>query len=171
MTTLVDIKRIAKEDLTPFLKERGFKMYKSMAYLRQLEDGISHRIFFTLNYGENLSVDYFCECPEMPYLPHRPFPQGSCGMVSGGLNKNWACEAGAPGACWKAGTPESAQQAMGEITTLIKDRLLPYFERMQTRLDLALEAPVYYSRSYWRPVFGDLMDEVNRIRGRDQSRP
>lgn len=92
-------------------------------------------------------------------------------MVSGGLNKNWDCEAGAPGVCWKVGTPGTGLQAMGEISTLIKDRLLPYFERMQTRLDLALEAPVYYSRSYWRPVFGYLMYEVNRIRGCDPSRP
>ena len=92
-------------------------------------------------------------------------------MVGGGLTAEGECGAGSPRDCWKAGTPESAQQAMGEITTLIKDRLLPYFERMQTRLDLALEAPVYYSRSHWRPVFGDLMDEVNHIRGSDQSRP
>lgn len=36
MTTLVDIKRIAKVDLPPFLKAQGLKVYKSMAYLRQL---------------------------------------------------------------------------------------------------------------------------------------
>lgn len=48
MTTLVDIKRIAKEELTPFLKERGFKMYKSMAYLRQLKNGIPPPVYSLL---------------------------------------------------------------------------------------------------------------------------
>ena len=60
MTTLVDIKRIAKEDLLPCLNSQGLIIYKSMACLRQLDGGICHPIFFTLHYGENLSVGYFC---------------------------------------------------------------------------------------------------------------
>lgn len=135
MTTLAQLKKIAKDDLTPFMKSQGFSLVNTFGYLKEGPEDIYYLIYPDISYGENLKVTAACHTAEMQQLIGTKFPKFVSRLVAGEL------EPGEPiayenGYIWKVETEEQAKQAVSEIKSCIIDSALPFFESMTSRQKL-----------------------------------
>lgn len=132
MTTLAQLKKIAKGDLTPFMKGKGFDLVNTFGYLKEGPEGIYYMIYPVISYGENLKITIACHTDEMQELIATPFPKFVSSLVAGEL------EPGEPiayenGHIWKVDTEDKAIEALVEIKKCIDDSALPFFESISDR--------------------------------------
>jgi len=133
--TLARLKKLAKDDLIPFLKEKGFRIVNTLTFLKEGPEEIYYVIYPELSYGENLSVLVVFHTAEMQELIGDEFPSYIAKLVGGEL------EPGEPidhsnGYIWKVGTEEQAKQALKEIRSCIEESALPFFESITDRQKL-----------------------------------
>ncbi len=133
--TLGRLKKLAKDDLIPFLQEKGFRIVNTLTFLKEGPEEIYYVIYPELSYGENLKVWVVCHTAEMQELIGDEFPSYIAKLVGGKL------EPGEPvyptnGYIWEVGTEEQAKQALKEIRSCIEESALPFFESITDRQKL-----------------------------------
>ena len=135
MTTLTQLKKLASNSMTPFLKENGFKQVNTFDYIKEGPEGITYVIFAKLSYGGNLKVSAVCYTEEMQPLLSKKFPKSIPEMVGGRLKPDTPI-------CienrhiWKVDNENMSIAALADIEKNIKEFVIPFFESISTRQKL-----------------------------------
>ena len=142
MTTLAQLKKLAKDAFTPFLAEKGFEQVSAFTYTRDVKEGVKHVIYPNINYGENLTVYISCHVPEMDDYLGSTFPKNLLdGFVGGELDPSPE-PLEFPGVfrygshLWKVPDESSAHAALVEIKACVIEFALPFFAGIQNRQDM-----------------------------------
>lgn len=133
--TLKELKKLAKDNLIPFMKTNGFRVVNTMDFIKEGPESITYTIYSVLSYGGNLKVNAICHTPEMDLLTAKPFPKAISTMV-GGRVKPGAQIAYENHYIWKVDTEEMALAALSEIQISIQESAFPFFESISDRKKL-----------------------------------
>ncbi|WP_100915003.1 hypothetical protein [Pseudoalteromonas spongiae] len=137
MTTLAQIKKIAKPWFIPEMKERGFSQNSkaTLTFFREAVDGIYHFISFDiLSSGENLRVNVFAWVPEInATYDFSQFPK-KIGITNGGGLRDNDINIGHK--YWKVRDEAEIINALKEILLGIDKIAIPWLDSVDTREEL-----------------------------------
>lgn len=137
MTTLAQIKKLAKPWFISEMKARGFSQNSkaSMTFFREGVDGIYHFIsFYILSSGENLRVNVFAWVPEINAVyDFSQFPK-KIGITNGGGLRDNDINIGHK--YWKVRDEAEIINALKEILLGIDKVAIPWLDGVDTREEL-----------------------------------
>ncbi|MDC0664107.1 hypothetical protein [Marinobacter sp. SS21] len=137
MTTASELKKLAKETITPFLIEKGFQLVKSYAFVRERSGMFDILDFSIFNGGWNLRPIVKCWVPELdPDFECSKFPKKLPSRISSGGYLNPFGEIAFGGGSWSIKSEEEVLRALSEIRDLLQSVALPWFDHIETKADL-----------------------------------
>ncbi|WP_341502508.1 hypothetical protein [Gallaecimonas sp. GXIMD4217] len=162
MTTIAQFKKYAKDNLTPFLEENGFKLLSRYIYVKDGPEDIKFVISPSIHYGENLVIWVVCYTEEMDAGEPEAyrFPKGLPTMVGSELSPDRTISYGTSH-LWKVGSEDASKEAIEEIILALKKWAIPFFESVNTRQDLVDKVCRHHRADYqeeidailaWRPT-------------------
>lgn len=158
MTTLAQIKKIAKADFIPAMKERGFSQNSkaAMDFYREGDDGIYHMItFYILRSGENLRIHVYGWVKEIDEdIDISKFPRGTS-MINGdclgekeiGIEDKW----------WDIADLDNIPSVLDEVLADIDDIAIPWLDGITSR-DKLIERTTIDFRC--NPTFASLKKRI-----------
>lgn len=163
MTTLSQLKKIARSDFLPTLEKKGFSLISTFTLTREADEKILHVISPIISYGTNLKVYITCYTPEMDEddLPQYRFPKGLPTMVGGELDPDQD-PSPISGHLWKVGNETDAKRSFDEVLKWIRLRAFPFFQKIQNR-----EALI---NNVHRQLRAQYAEEIEKIRSWSASR-
>lgn len=137
MTTLAQIKKIAKLSFIPAMKERGFSQNSkdTMAFFREGNDGIYHLIaFYILQSGINLRIHVYSWVKEMADdFDMTKFPRGTSMVIGDCLADN---EIGIGCKIWRIDHLDGIPKVLDEVLIDIDSIAIPWLDGITTREEL-----------------------------------
>ena len=137
MTTLTQLKKLAKDGFIPFMKENGFEIFHTFTFVKKGKEEIFFVIYPEISHGGNLRITAVCHTDEMQELFSPEFPKYISRMVGGYLE---------PGEdiayenrhIWKIDTEEMATEALKEIKSCLEESAFSFFDSISLTLLLSL---------------------------------
>ncbi|KPV93607.1 hypothetical protein AN214_04357 [Pseudoalteromonas sp. P1-9] len=134
MTTLAQIKKIAKQDFIPAMKARGFLESSKSAmvfYKKHLDDIFQVIMFDLLSNKEDLEVLVFSWVPELKQsYDMKEFPKKLVITNGGSLDKNGLSESAD---YWEVSQIESVASILNEIIVSVDSHAIPWLNEINSR--------------------------------------
>ncbi len=159
MTNKVQLKKLAKESLTPMMNRHGYELVNGFDYLKKGPNEIYYMISSTISYSEHLKLFVGCYIDEMEELTSLAFPKHLPEMFGGGLTDEYPIQP-TKWKIWQVGTESEAIESLKQIESSIQKYAFPFFDSIQSKEDLLAFLPRLPAKGPWVPVINKIKSNI-----------